>query len=120
MQSENDVILTTRPRGAERSVVYVRSCIGSLRWSPSLQWKAVFEVPRLQKPLRGTAVRVVRSSSDAKERHRRPCTQEDISCLLAISGRSAACSLFLADQRQRYYSILRCGERLARETTIVL
>ena len=29
-----------------------------------------------------------------------------ISCLLAISGRSAACSLFLADQRQRYYSIM--------------
>ena len=35
----------------------------------------VFEVPRLQKPLgcecrRGTAVGVVRSSSEAKERHR--------------------------------------------------
>ena len=35
----------------------------------------VFEVPRLQKPLgcecrRGTAMGVVRSSSDAKERHR--------------------------------------------------
>ena len=42
----------------------------------------------------------------AKERHRRPCTQEDIGCLLAISGRPAACSLFLADQRQRYYSIM--------------
>ena len=51
---------------------------------------------------RGNAVRVVRSSSDAKERHRRPCTQEDIGCLLAICGRPAACSLFLADQRQRY------------------
>ena len=38
--------------------------------------------------------------------HRRPCTQEDIGCLLAISGRPAACSLFLADQRQRYYSIM--------------
>ena len=31
--------------------------------------------------------RVVSSSSDAKERHRRPCTLEDIGCLLAISGR---------------------------------
>ena len=39
---------------------------------------------------RGNAVRVVRSSSDAKERHRLPCTQEDIGCLLAISGRSEA------------------------------
>ena len=70
----------------------------------------MFEVPRLQKPLgceRGTAVRVVRSSSDAKERHRRPCTQEDISCLLAISGRSAACSLFLADQLlARYFWLI--------------
>ena len=84
----------------------------------------VFEVPRLQKLLgceckRGTAVGVVRSSSDAKERHRyrRPCTQEDIGCLLAISGRPAACSLFLADQRQRYYSIMsacaRASERFA-------
>ena len=27
-------------------------------------------------------------------------------CLLAISGRPAACLLFLADQRQRYYSIM--------------
>ena len=51
-------------------------------------------------------MRVVRSSSDAKERHRRPCTQEDIGCLLAISGRPATCLLFLADQRQRYYSIM--------------
>ena len=51
-------------------------------------------------------MRVVRSSSDAKERHRLPCTQEDIGCLLAISGRPAACSLFLADQGQRYYSIM--------------
>ena len=42
-----------------------------------------------------TAVGVVRSSSDVKERHRRrPRTQEDISCLLAISGRSAACCYF--------------------------
>ena len=31
---------------------------------------------------------LVRSSSEAKEHRRRPCTQEDISCLLAISGRS--------------------------------
>ena len=29
-------------------------------------------------------------SSDAKEHHCGPCTQEDISCLLAVSGRSAA------------------------------
>ena len=100
LQSENYIILTARPR---RSVVYVRSCVGRLRWNPSLQWRAVFEVPHLQKPLgckcrRGNAVRVVRSSSDAKERHCRPCTQEDISCfaryfwptscLRAISGRS--------------------------------
>ena len=67
----------------------------------------MFEVPRLQEPLRcecrrGTAVRVVtmQSSSDAKEHHHWPCTQEDIGCLLAISGRSAACLLFLADERQ--------------------
>ena len=89
----------------------MRSCVGRLRWSPSLRWRAVFEVPHLQKPLgcecrRGTAVRVVHSSSDVKERHCQPCTQEDISCLLAISGRSAAYSLFLADQRQRYYNIM--------------
>ena len=55
----------------------------------------MFEVPRLQKPLgcecrRGTAVGVVRSSSDAKERHRRPCIQ-------------AVCSLFLADQLPARY-----------------
>ena len=29
-----------------------------------------------------------------------------ISCLLAISCRSVACSIFLADQRQRYCSIM--------------
>ena len=92
-------------------MVCAKFCVGTcrLRWSPSLRWRAVFEVPRL--PLgfecrRGTAVRVLtkrpHSSSDAKEHHRRPCTKEDISCLLAISSRSAACSLFLADQRQRY------------------
>ena len=92
-------------------MVYVRSCVSRLRWSPSLRWRVVFE-------LRGTMstknlwdasvgeempyirVRVVRSSCDAKERHRRRCTQA------AISGRPAACSLFLADQRQRYYSIM--------------
>ena len=110
MQSENDIILTARP-AADAVPVVLRSCVGRLRWSPSLRWRTVFEVPRLQKPLgcecrRGTAVRVVHSSSDAAERHRRPCTQEDVSCLLTISGRSAACSLFLADQRQRYYSIM--------------
>ena len=119
MQSENDVILTAR-RGrvaAERSVVYVRSCVSRLRWSPSLRWRAVFKVPCLRKPLgcegrRVNAVRVVRSSSDAKERHRRPCTQEDsMGSLLAISGRPAACSLFLADQRQRYYSIMNACTR---------
>ena len=67
-------MMSCQPHGrvaAERSVVYVRSCVGRLQWSPS-----VFEVPRLQKPLgcecrRGTAVGVVRSSSDAKERHHR-------------------------------------------------
>ena len=66
-----------------------------------------------------SGMRVVRSSSDAKERHRRPCTQEDISCLLAISGRSAACSLFLADQRvrQRYYSIMSACARASSSVT---
>ena len=66
----------------------------------------VYEKPLGCECRRGNAVRVVRSSSDAKERHRRPCTQEDIGCLLTISGQPAACSLFLADQRQRYYSIM--------------
>ena len=98
----------------------MRSCVARLRWSPSLQWRAVLEVPHLQtEPLgcecrRGTAVRVVRNSSDAKERHRRPCTH---SCLLAISGRSAACSLFLADQRQRYYSIMSAFVRASSSVT---
>ena len=93
--SENDVILTARPRGC--SVVYVKSCVGRLRWSPSLPWRAVFEVPRLQKPLgcecrRGTAVRVVRSSSHRKRRR--------TSAIVGHVPRkiSAACSLFLADQ----------------------
>ena len=39
----------------------------------------------------------IRSSGDAKEHHCQLC----ISCLLGNSGRSAACSLFLADQRRR-------------------
>ena len=38
--------------------------------------------------------------------------QEDVSCSLAISGRSAACSLFLADQRQRYCSIMNACAKL--------
>ena len=71
-----------------------------------LRWKVVFQVPRLQKPQRcecrrGTAVRVVTkrthmqySVSDAKEHRHVP------------RKISAACSLFLADQRQRYYSIM--------------
>ena len=83
-------------------MVYVQT---RLRWSPSLQWRAVLEVPRLQKT---SGMRMWErnchasgnekdpyavASSDVKEHHRRPCTQEDISCLLAISGRSAACLL---------------------------
>ena len=107
MASENDVILTAWPHGrvaAEHSVVYVRSCVGSLRWSPSLRWRAVFEVPRLQKPLgcecrRGTAVRVVHSSSDTKPGAPSSAMYPGryqllaryfwpISYLLAISGRS--------------------------------
>ena len=71
LRSENDIILTARLRGS-----------GALREIESIGCdgvrvcSAVFEVPRLQKPLgcecrRGTAVGVVRSSSDAKERHRR-------------------------------------------------
>ena len=37
---------------AERSVVYVRNvCVSRLRWSPSFRCRAVFQVPRLQKPL---------------------------------------------------------------------
>ena len=63
----------------------------------------VYEKPLGCECMRGNAVRVVRSSSDANERHRRPWTQEDISCFLAISGRPAACSLF---QRQRYSCIM--------------
>ena len=58
----------------------------------------MFEVPRLQKPLgeelpcEWYAVAVMRRCTIVGYR------QEDASCSLAISGRSAACSLFLADQ----------------------
>ena len=89
LQSENDVILTAR-RGRGALVVYVRSCVGRLRWSPSLRYCV-----RGTTSTKTSRMGVVRSSSDAKERHcRRPRTQEDISCLLAISGRSAACCYF--------------------------
>ena len=71
MQSENDVILTARPRG--RGVL---GEIESVSCDGVRVCGTVFKVLRLQKPLgcecrRGTAVGVVRSSSDAKERHRR-------------------------------------------------
>ena len=68
------------------------TCANRLRWSPSLRWRAVFEVPRLQKPLRcecrrGTAVRVVtklkghiRSSSDAKEHHASSAMYQLLAC----------------------------------------
>ena len=52
----------------------------------------MFDVPRLQKQLlcEWYAVAVMRSIVGY--------CQEDVSCSLAISGRSAACSLFLTDQ----------------------
>ena len=65
MQSENDVILTVRPRGRGALGGFTfETFVSRLQWSPSLRWRVVFEVPRLQKPLRcecrrGTAVRVV-------------------------------------------------------------
>ena len=104
MQSKNDVILTARPRGCGAlGGLRAKHCVGRLRWSLNLWWRAVFEVPRLQNlwdasvgeelPCEWKQKGPIRSSSDAKERHRRPCTQEDISCLLANSGRSAAFSL---------------------------
>ena len=99
---------------AEHSVVYVRSCVSTVGCDGVRVCGGelcsrchVYEKPLGCECRRGNAVRVVRSSSDAKERHHRPCTQEeDIGCLLAISGRPAACSLFLADHRQRYSSIM--------------
>ena len=92
-------------------LVYVRSCVVRLRWSPSLRWRAVYEVPRVR--LQNLWERNCRvsgkqcSSSDAKAHHRRLPSGRcqllaryfwPISCLLVISRRSVVCSLFLADQ----------------------
>ena len=90
MQSENDVV------AAERSVVYVRSCVSRLRWSPSLRWRAVFKVPCLL--------------WDASVGEEMPCEWYAVAVMRrsAIVGHvprkiSAICSLFLADQLPARY-----------------
>ena len=47
----------------------------------------------------------IRNSSDVNEHHRQPCTQEDISCLLAISGRSEIRILYSARELAQALSL---------------
>ena len=89
MQSENDVILTARPRGRGTLGAVSVGCDGVRVCGGELCSRYhVYEKPLGFECRRGNAVRVVRSSSDAKERHRRPWARKI----------SAVCSLFLADQ----------------------
>ena len=102
LQGENDVILTARhgqPAAWPRSTLWF-TCV-RLRWSPSLWWRAVFEVPRLTKSL-GEEL---------------PCEWyavavqwcEGAPSSATVRKMSAARSLFLADQLlARYFSPISC------------
>ena len=79
------------------SELAVESCVWGTMSTKNLWDASVGE----EMPCEWYAVAVMRRSAIVGH-----VTQEDIGCLLAISGRPAACSLFLADQRQRYYSIM--------------
>ena len=119
LQGENVVILTARPRGhgalcglreilcqaAMESEFAVESCVRGTTSTKSLGEEL---------PCEWYAVAVMRRRTIVGYR------QEDVSCSLAISGRSAACLLFLADQllaryfqrQQRYCSIMSACARL--------
>ena len=93
MQSENDVILTARPPAERRSCVCCAVGCDGVRVCGT-----VFEVPRLwdasvgeELPWEWYGVAVMRRSAIVVGHEPRKIS-------LAISGRSAACSLFLADQ----------------------